>query len=206
MPKKKKREANPYYLTILTCTLSGVISVVGIQITSTIQEKNAYHQKQYELKANAYNAFSSNQSPVIVEILNVGDLVKQVGTDTEIQTLENNFQELVLLNQEYRISCQLDSDFNVLRLHGSEKVKIYCDDILAVLALSEHTVDWGGYPEELQAFVKKWKEAQSGVAYFEPRVTNDERVMMVILCAMYKNLINELRSELYNTSLSLKEL
>ena len=116
------------YLSIFTAVLASILSVFGFYITSSIQAKNEKIQKQFELKTSAYltflNSISKTQSPIIAQILSVGESVKHVATDAEIQNLENNFERLAKLNEENQISWQLDSDFNVLRLCGSEKSEI----------------------------------------------------------------------------------
>lgn len=196
---KKKKETNPYYLAIATAILSGLISIVGFHVSSEIQAKNAIIQSQYEFKIIAYNTFlssiASHQSPILAEILNIGNLVKHAATDSEIQTLENEFQELIKFNQEYQMFWQLSNDFGPLRLHGSQKIKSICDDILAILALREHTVNWNEYPEEIRGSVRACKQSQSGMAYIEERVTSDERIAMNIVSLMYGHLLNELRLE-----------
>ena len=101
------------------------------------------------------------------------------------------------MNSEYGLSWQISSDFGVLRLNGSDLVRQYCSDILAVLALKEFSVNWNKYPLELQELRTKWITAQKGVNYgWEPRVSPEERVMFVLISAMYENLVNELRKEL----------
>jgi hypothetical protein len=203
MAKKSKKEVNPIYLAILTAVLSGILSISGFYYTSKIQTKSQLIQKRYEYKAIAYNTFLSaitkNKSPIIPQILSIGDLVRHVATDAEIQALEDKFESLVKLNYTYEISWQLESDFNVLRLHGSEKVKRYCDDILTILAHRQFSIDWSQYPKQLQLFRTKWIENQTEEAYgYELKVSDDERIMMILLSATYRNLIDQLRHELHD--------
>jgi hypothetical protein len=202
MSRKKKRDKTPYYVAIITAVMSGAISIGGFYFISEIEAKNTIIQKQYEFKVAAYDSFLSSisvrQSPVITEILNIGEHAKYAGSDSDIQALEDRFQKLVFFNREHQISWQLDNDFNLLRLHGSKKVRIYCDDILTVLRSEEYLVNWKEYPERLQDFVEERKGSQSGNAYVEEMVTNEERIMMVVLSALYKNLIDQLRLELQN--------
>ena len=189
------------YLSIFTAVLASILSVFGFYITSSIQAKNEKIQKQFELKTSAYltflNSISKTQSPIIAQILSVGESVKHVATDAEIQNLENNFERLAKLNEENQISWQLDSDFNVLRLCGSEKVRNYCEDMMVVLANRHENVDWTKYPKELQAFRKEWLKNQEGKPYgYELKVSDDERIIFILLTAQYRNLINQLHSEI----------
>ncbi len=190
-------------LSILTAVLAAILSVIGFYFTSKIQAKNDKTQKQFEYKVMAYQSFltsvSKTQSPIIAEILSVGKLEKHVVTDGEIQGLKDSFAKLSKLNVGYPILWQLDNDFNILRLHGSETVRQDCDDILAVLAFREDSVDWKRYPKELQTFRQDLLKRQNGVAYgFELRVSDDERVMYILLSSLYNNLLSQLRTELQN--------
>ena len=199
---------SPYSIAILTVILSGFFTIVGFYLTAKWQFQIAITEKRYEYRMNAYNSFlsaiSRNNSPIIAEILNIGELSKHVATDAEIQVLEDKFSELSKLNNEYKISWQLDSDFSVLRLYGSDLVRQYCDDILSVLVLREYDVEWNNYPKELVSLKNIWvKYQENGIAYgWEEKVTGEERVMFVILSAMYKNLLTQLRNELYGKSLN----
>ena len=195
--------SNQIYLSIFTAVLASALSIIGFYITSKIQIKNDKIQRQFEYKVSAYqsflNATSKTQSPVIAEILGIGELVKHVATDNEIQRLENSFEKLASLNDEYGISWQLDNDFNILRLHGSKKVCDNCEDILTVLALRESSVDWTKYPIELQKFRKNWIDNQKGEAYgYELKVNDDERIMFILLSSLYKNLLYQLQTETKN--------
>ena len=199
---------SPYSTAIFTVVLSGFFTIVGFYLTTKWQFQIAIAEKQYEYRINAYNSFlsaiSRNNSPMIAEILNIGELSKHLTTDAEIQALEDKFNELSKLNYEYKILWQLDSDFSILRLHGSDLVRKYCDDILSVLALREYDVVWNNYPKELVSLKNIWvKNQEDGIAYgWEEKVTGEERVMFVILSAMYKNLLTQLRNELYGKSLN----
>lgn len=188
-------------LSIFTAVLASILSVIGFYFTSKMQASNEKMQKQFEYRAAAYSTFlnstSKTQSPIIAEILSVGELVNHVSTDSEIQNLENNFEKLAKLNEENQITWQLDSDFNILRLHGSEKVISNCNDILAVLALREYSVIWKKYPKNLQEFRNEWLNNQKGKAYgYKLKVDDDQRIMFILLSSLYKNLINQLHNEI----------
>lgn len=194
---------NELKLAFVTALLAGIFSAIGSYITIEIKTQKERIQWQNEKKAQAYNSFllsvSNDKSPIVSEILSIGELSKHVATDAEIQSLEDSFERLSNLNLDYKISNQLNTDFNILRLHGSELIKRNCNDILSVLALREEMVDWSKYPENIKSTRNRWKENQNGQAYgFEAKVTDDQRVMFILLSILYKNLINELNNELYN--------
>ena len=196
---------NPYLIALFTAVLSGVFAISGFHFTAKLQAKNAITQKQYEYRAAAYASFlgsmNRTKSPIIAEILSIGEISRHVATDREIQALEDNFARLAELNNQYDISCQIDSVFCTLRLHGSGLVRKYCDDILTVLALREHDVHWSEYSIEIQEYRNKWVEDQNGIAYgWEERVTNEERVLFILLSTLYKNLLSQLRNELHGES------
>lgn len=203
MPKQNK--VNKAYrgisLSIFTAVLAAILSVIGYYFTSKIQAANDKSQKQFEFKMTAYQSFlnsnNNTQSPVIAEILGIGELTKHVATDSEIQSLEKSFEKLIKLNDEYNISWQLDNNFNILRLHGSDKVIQICDDILAVLALREHSVDWTKYPVKLQELRQTWITKKDLMQYgYESRVSNDQRIMFILVRELYKTLLDQLRIEL----------
>lgn len=197
-----KKEPNHYVLAVFTAFLSGILSLIGFYLSAKLQAENRIAQKQYENRARSYEYLLNNMSmhkfPAIVGILNVGNLVEHVATDGEIQALEDTFEKLSLINNYYKVSWQLDNHFNILRLYGSESVVRYCEDILAVLALREFTVDWNSYPSEVQEFRSIWVRVQeNGVAYgWEEKVTNEERIMFALASILYRNLITQLRNEL----------
>ena len=197
---------NPYLVAVFTALLSAVFAIIGFYFTAKLQAENVIIQKQYEYKATAYSAFLSsinkNTSPVIAEILSAGELSKHVVTDEDIQSLEDKFGRLAALNYEYKISLRFDSEFNILQLHGSEIVRRYCEDILSVLALREQSVNWNDYSKEITQLRDRWLAIQiNGIAYgWEEKVSDEERVMYVLLSALYKNLLTQLRTEIYSES------
>lgn len=199
---KLNQETNKILIQFLLAIFTAILSTIGFYFTSKIQAKNEKEQKKYENKINAYQSFLAsigrNQSPIIAEILNIGELSKKVSTDPDIQNLENNFEKLISINDDYKISWQLDSDFSILRMYGSENVRQNCDDILSVLALDESSVNWQKYPLELQKYHKEILHAnENGIAYgYESKVNSDERVKFILLSALYKNLLDQLRIEI----------
>lgn len=195
------KQPNPYFLGLYTAILSGTIAIVGFYYTAKFQSDVELKKIQYELKARSYMSFLSSldrkKSPIIAEILNIGSVSEHVVTDSEIQALEDSLGRLIKMNKEYGISWQISSDFTVLKLNGSELVQQYCEDILAVLALREHSVDWSIYSSKLQKLREAWKSAQKGTSIgWIPRVSPEERVMFVLISEMYENLINQLNEEL----------
>lgn len=203
MPKKNKAQKTyrGVFLSIFTAVLAAILSVIGYYFTSKIQAASDKGQKLFEFKMIAYQSFlntnNNTQSPVIAEILGIGELAKHVTTDSEILRLESSFEKLIKLNDENNISWQLDNNFNILRLHGSDKVIQICDDILTVLALREHSVDWTRYPLEVQEIRTTWITNIDGMNYgYAARVSEEERIMFVLVHELYKSLLDQLRVEL----------
>jgi uncharacterized protein YpuA (DUF1002 family) len=187
---------------LCTALLTTLLSTGSSYFILSNQAKSEKVQFQFELKTSAYSTFlnsiSKTQSPIIAEILNAGKLINHSNTDMEIQYVEDSFERFVKLNGESKIYEQLDSHFNLLRLHGSEKVRNKCEDILTVLAYEEFKIDWTKYPQELQKFRAEWLNVQkngkqSGI---ELKVRDDERIMFILLTALFQNLIDQLRTEM----------
>ena len=148
-----EEHTNPYLIALFTAITTGTFSIIDLYFTINIQTDSIIKQKQFEYRAPTYNSFlttvNRNKYPLISDILSIGQLTKHVATDMEIQILENKFGKLASSNREYNISLQLNSDINILRMHGSNIVRQYCDDILTILALRESDVNWSKYTEEI---------------------------------------------------------
>ena len=75
---------------------------------------------------------------------------------------------------------------------------LICEDILKVLTLRESEVDWSSYPRGVSQFRARWATAQKeGTAYgWEPKISDDERLMIVVIGKLFELLLTELRNEL----------
>lgn len=191
-----------YSLALFTAVLSAVLSVPGFYFTSKIRAAAAIEQKRFEYRSEAYSSFikavNAKNLPTIAELLNLGKLADHIATDSEIQIFENRLAELSNENFEYRLSWELRSHFSTLHIHGSERVRQICDDIVSVIALREYEVEWVTYSEETQIVRERWLRAKDGVAYvWEPKVSDDERVMFVLVSELYLELLDILKEELH---------
>jgi hypothetical protein len=202
---KKRVRANPYGIAVLTALLSGVVAVAGFYFTVKWQVENLITQKQYEYRSIAYGSFliainNKNKAPVFVEMIRIGELFEYVCTDEEVQSLEDRLGRFIQLNCAYKNFLELKNIFDILRLHGSNLVRKYCDEILLVLMCREYDVKWEKYPNNLILLKDKWVDNQeNGIVYgWEEKVSNEERVMFVLLSAMYENLLAQMRNELYS--------
>jgi hypothetical protein len=193
-------------MAVFTAVLAGIFSVVGSYFTTQIQTKYAIVQKQLEYRAQSYLGFlekvDRSRSPVLSQILNIGSLAERVATDSEIQNLEDHLADIFKKADIQDIYWQLNSDLNVLRLHGSTRVRRMCDDILKALSLRDFEIDWSSYSAEVSQFYAKWRDAQrNGIPYgWEPKISDNERLMVVVIGKLFDLLIGELRNELQTQS------
>jgi hypothetical protein len=201
------KQQNPYAMVVFTAVLAGIFSIVGSYFTTQIQTKYAIVQKQLEYRAQAYSGFlekiDRSRSPVLSQILSIGSLTERVATDSEIQDLEDRLADIFKKTDIQDLYWQLNSDLNVLRLHGSTRVRRMCDDILKALSLKDSEIDWSFYSAEASQFYTEWRDAQKqGLSYTEPKISDDERLMIVVLGKLFELLIDELRHELQTTAYS----
>lgn len=201
------RQPNLYGMAFLTAVLAGLFSVVGGYFVAGFQAKHAVAQKQLEFRVKAYEAFLEKTDHTktlgIGQLLNVGAIVEDLmPTDGEIQAFEDRIAELLRKHDTQDLYWQLNSDFNILRLHGSTKVTRTCDNVLKALLFRGDEIDWVDYPPEAAAFLEKWKIAQErGKAYgWEEKVSNGERLMIVTVAKLTQVLIQQMRLEIQNTS------
>lgn len=202
------KQQNPYAMAAFTAVLAGIFSVVGSYFTTQIHTKYHIVQKQLEYREQAYLVFlekiDRSRFPVLSQILNTGSLAERVATDSEIQNLEDRMADIFKKADIQDIYWQLNSDLNVLRLHGSTSVRRMCDDILKTLSLRDFEIDWTFYSAEASQFYAKWRDAESkGIPYgWEPKISDDERLMIVVIGKLFDLLIGELRNELQTQSLT----
>lgn len=208
--KNNSNNPNPYIIAILTAVLAAILSVVGGYFTSKIQTENAILEKQFEYRASAYNSFlesvTPEKSPMLAKMLSLGKEMNFVHTDGEVQSLENESEKLMKEYYASDLAWKLDYHFNILRVHGSEKVRKYCDDINLVLNKSEYQVDWSKYSPKIQKEYAYWAEISKTEAnpaddYVDPKIMSQERMMIEMSSVLYAALIEQLNSELHSHSL-----
>jgi hypothetical protein len=199
---KREQSPNAYTMALLTAVLAGLFSIVGGYFVASFQAKHATTQKHLELRAQAYSAFLEKvdrvRFPAAAQILSIGSLADKVGTDGEIQALEDKMEVLLRGNDTQTLYWQLNGDFNLLRLYGTPSIQHHCDDILRIFAEKRVNISWNKYPAPVRQYYEKWRHIEdSDVAYFDPKITTDERLMMIVVARLFASLITELRSELY---------
>ena len=199
---------NPYVLAVLTAALAGLFSIGGGYIAATLQTKHAVAEKQLEYRAAAYAAFletiDRNKAPLLSEWLNLGKVLSKAGpSDSEIQASENRIAALLKKSDLLEVSLQLDSSFNILRLHGSKKVSRICDDIISELMGQDEEVEWSNYAEEARLFHSEWnKDQTNGVVYgWEDRVSFEERRSAYMTAKLMTILVDQLRAEILSTGI-----
>lgn len=195
------RPPNPYVVAIFTAVLAGLFSVAGGYFTAGFQAKHAIAQKQYEYRVGAYRAFldktEHKNSPSISQLLSIGAMADHMSTDGEIQAFEDRVASLLGEYGAQDLYSQLNSDLNILRLNGSERVVEICDDILKALLLRDEEIDWGRYPSDVVEVHSRWKiHKDQGASYgWEERVSAEERLMIVSIAKLSQALVEQLRSE-----------
>ncbi|HWV17462.1 MAG TPA: hypothetical protein VNZ68_02695 [Rhodocyclaceae bacterium] len=199
-------EPHPYVMALVTAALAGLFSVIGSYYTTKFQMNQAVVQKQLECRVSAYTAFlekiDRSRAPAISQILTIGSMAEHVATDSEIQAFEDRVFSLLTKHDAHDLYWQLNADLNILRLHGTKSVARTCDDILKVLLLRDHEIDWTQHSPEVAAFYKQWKVNQEqGTAYgWEERVSPEERLMIVMMAKLTEVLIAQLREEIHGRS------
>src|SRR2546426_7172191 len=126
------KQPNPYVIAVFTAVLAGAFSVLGTYFTAQFQAKHAIAQKQLEYRAQSYAAFlekiDRSRSPEIGQLLSIGSLAERVTTDSEIQNLEDQLAVLLRKAPIQDLYWKLNSDLNLVRLHGSIRVRRVCDE------------------------------------------------------------------------------
>lgn len=190
-------------MALLTAALAGLVSVVGSYYTAKFQVSQALAQKQTEYRVLAYSAFLEKldrfNAPGLIQVLTIGSMADHLATDGEIQAFEDRTAELLKKHDAHDLYWQLNADLNTVRLHGTPSVAKACDDILKILLLRDHEVNWSNYSPDVVAFYEQWRGAQDqGVAYgWEQRLTPDERLMVVMIAKLTRVLIAQLRDEIH---------
>src|SRR6266571_1117125 len=62
----------------------------------------------------------------------------------------------------------------------------------------EFGIDWSAYPSDVSRLRAKWAEVQKeGITYgWQPRISNDKRLMIIVVGKLFELLVTELRNEL----------
>ncbi len=206
MNNKTKESPNLYLLAFFTALFAGLFSIVGNYYLSKDQIKQVLPEKDLDLRKEVYLSFLSkidkSNDPVISEMLNIGPFADKVGTDSQIQDLEDKLHNILSRNDTYDIYWRLNSDLNILRLRASDRVKIRADDLLNALSLNFDAIQIKNHSAEVQAYYKKWWEIQrEGIPYgFEEKITLEERFSIIISGKLLQSLIQAMNEEINTTS------
>lgn len=198
---------NPYILALITAVLAGFFSIVGSYFTAKIQINQTVMEKQFEYKISAYTSFlekvDRSKMPAISQVLTIGSIAGHLATDGEIQAFEDHIAELLSKHDIHDLYWQLNVDLNILKLHGTPRVAQICDDIMLILLLRHHEIDWSKYSVDVVNFYKRWQETQiQGIAYgWEARISSEERLMIIMMAKLTEVLIIQLRDEMHSASI-----
>jgi hypothetical protein len=194
-------------MILVTAILTGLSSFVAGYFSANFQARQVVAQKQLEYKVGAYGAFldktDRSRAPSISQILSIGAMADHLATDAEIQAFENRIAGLLKKHDSQDLYWQVNSDLNVLRLHGSVRVAKTCDDILKALLLRDEEIDWADYPQEVTEFHNRWKMSEEkGITYaWEEKISGEERLMIVTIAKLTQVLIQQLRLEIHATKI-----
>ena len=189
-----------------TAVMAAALSVVGNYFSSSFQAKQTLIQKQFEYRAQAYNAFLDNldgtKAPVLNKLLEIGTLSVAAITDGQVQGSEDEATEFLKKNNLRNVYSQFYSSVGILRLHGTPQVQKHCDDILLMLSYASTSVDWSTYPKSIQESYKainsKAVPDKDYIDLIDPKIDDADRVIVLMTSQMFKLLVDELRGELHS--------
>lgn len=192
-----------YILVFLTAILSGAASTAGVYLTAPYQTEQIIRQMEYERKVSAYERFLdesiSEPSSLVFKVISLDQMASNITTDGSIQSVEDKLFEISRSTEYDKLFYSLTRHFKLLELHGSERVRKYCEDITSVLLGNRYAVDWNYHTQEMVAVRNQWDDNDGVVIGWEPRVTDEERARFLILSAQYHELIQQLKSEISTT-------
>jgi hypothetical protein len=195
---------NQYVMALVTAILAGLVGY----FSANFQARQAVAQKQLEYRVGAYGVFidktDRSRAPSISQILSIGAMADHLATDAEIQAFEDRIAGLLKKHDAQDLYWQMNSDLNVLRLHGSVRVAKTCDDILKALLLRDEEIDWADYSQEVSEFHSRWKMSQEkAVAYgWKDKISSEERLMIVTIAKLTQVLIQQLNLEIHDATMT----
>ncbi|MCL7938706.1 hypothetical protein M8009_00095 [Halomonas sp. ATCH28] len=192
-----------YILVFLTAILSGVASTAGVYLIAPYQTEQIIRQMEYERKVSTYEKFLdesiSEPSSLVFKVISLDQMASNITTDGSIRSVEDKLFEISRSTEYDKLFYSLTRHFKLLELHGSERVRKYCEDITSVLLGNRYAVDWTYHTQEMVAVRNQWDDNDGVVIGWEPRVTDEERARFLILSAQYNELIQQLKSEISTT-------
>ena len=153
----------------------------------------------------AYESFLQSdriRSPSLSRLLMLGAMADRLATDGEIQAFETQAAALLKKVDTQDLHAQLNSECNLLRLHGSTRVVTICDDLIRAWLGHDDEIKWSGYPVDVQSFRAKWKPSETpGEPYgFEPKLSDADRWRVFAFSKLRAVLFEHLRSEIQQPS------
>lgn len=189
--------SNQYITIIISVLLSGLVSCGTAFFTTSYQTEQIIKQKTYENKISAYNEFLSKinneKYSKINSLFLINKMLDNLTVDESIQKIEDS---IFLLSKEQEFLYILDNHLKILSLYGSEKVKIYCSDILSVYLDNEYSVNWDYHSEFVRNTRDDWVNNDGVIIGWERKVTDETRAKFAIISRQYAELINQLSIEL----------
>lgn len=207
--------------------LSGLISVGAAYFTFKMQSEQLIATRSAEMRASAYLSFLDRAGNGLIktvsQIQNAGKLLEKSSTDSELQEVEDAISELPA-DLDAQFLVDLNAEFNLLRIAGSQDVRKTVDDIYYVLAHRHQTLEMAGYPLSVQkVFVwmhpdrsairreqvsaEGWelrnflqKIPKSNESYIDLKVGDEERFSIALAASMFDYLLDLIREELDGSS------
>lgn len=144
---------NQYLLALLTALLSGAFASLGVYLTAVAEEEKEKLALRAESKLSAYTSFldavATGESRVVRDVQYIATLAEQSATDSGLQKVENHIAKLSS-SVDAALLVELNHEFNVLRIHGSEAVRRNVQDILSALAGRAGNLNLSEYPARIQ--------------------------------------------------------
>lgn len=199
--KKSADVPNPYVVALATATLAGVFAVVGGYYVAKFQGREVVVQKQLDFRVKAYESFLASdriRSPSLSRLLILGATANRLATDAEIQNFEIQAAALLKKVDTQDLHVQLDSECNLLRLHGSTAAVTICDELVKVWLVHDDEISWNKYSVDVQSFRAKWKPSETfREAYgFNPKLSDADRWRILAFSKLRAVLLEHLRSEI----------
>ena len=216
---------NPYWQAIFTATLSGMFAVIGIYITSDLSQTRTLEESAYKIRSEAYLKFltkiNSEKNNLISKIHFAGKIAENAHSDSEVQDMEDYFY--TLSSQLTRDGAEkLNQEFSIIKATGSKEVRKIINDMFSTITLQDRKIDiyhysigfqskyitWSPYKKAIKSTdvskslrkLLEWSQSipESDVAYFEVKISDDERFMIILISILYDELLDQINSELNN--------
>lgn len=221
--KKSSGQPNQYLIALATALLSGLVSVGAAYFMFKLQSEQLVATRNMEMKAGAYLSFldraGSGSIKAVSQIQNAGRLLEKSISDSELQEVENAISELPT-HLDTTFLVDLNAEFNMLRIAGSQDVRKTVGDIYYVLAHRYQSLEMAGYPlkvqkvfiwmhpnisdirrEQVSAEGWELRDFLKGIPksdknYIDAKVEDEERFSIALAASMFDYLLDLIREEL----------